>query len=1345
MKNITFMTPRTLKIVLSCIISYFTIQSSNAGNIRQISSMEGISNNSVLCLSQDRDGFIWIGTCEGLNIWDGQEMVCYPQTGSQMKALSGNLIEKIQPTQDGYYWLRTNYGLDLMDSDKVIEQHKEFQGIYHLLSRNKNETIVITSSGKTYGYCENSSSFKEVSLKLPEKFDDFINCWTGNGDSIYLFLSDGIYKTRFKRGKRADMPCSIETPELLFRLEIQYSFPDKSSFIPVIDNKGILYLFNTANEVLEYIDDISPDIKQYGKVSYAIKTGNDFLISYLFDGVTKLSYTPGSPEKYSKSRLPINCGVFYLLKDSRQDIVWIGSDGQGVFMYANHEKTFRSYSYDKLPLRISKPIRNLLLDSRGDLWIATKGEGLIVVPGGIHSGGIDNMKRITASDSELSDNAVFALEESRRGLIYIGSEGAGIDYLSFSDNKIHNLGGNLPPDLKYIHSIYESDKNIIWVATVGCGVFKLTIDEKNGAPYISEWSKLDFGEKFKDKNFFFTLYADIDKTIWIGNRGGGLIHYFPDTGVSVNTTFEKGRAEIANDVWAIHRSENGILWIGTSWGLLYIDSSGEIHETEIRNLVHGILEDKDGMLFITTNNGLIGYDTKTGRHTKYGYSYGVNIMEYSDGAAYYDKNQDIMFLGGTTGFVTVESDNYNAAPFYPDLHIKSVQINDKVVPINDALKKGVLKIKPGEQLFAIKAIVLDYVNSSNYIYEYSTDRHNKVWTESSSEIKFNEKRPGKYTLGIKYRNVITGESSPVKTLNIRIKSPWYLSFLAKSLYALSILSTIAITGLYYHRRRKQKKQRLMEKIEISRREESLLQNAHLMENIAQQMAIPVSMISVPGQQILEYQNSDSLIKDYSARILKECSKLEHMIHMLHDFRESSETNTSSSSDTKIFPVSEYLGEVAGSYRTLAEERNIDLEIKTPENIMYASDPKKISAILDMTMTNAFLHVKKKGKIFTSIQTSEDYMTISIEVEGTWLSEEEFRKITDRYDMMEEFQKKGESGESFQDGIRLVISYNYAVSLGGSMEYSEGDNIFAFKIKLPAGKAEYGGKEIISDGKFDIELLQHSHINMIEKEGIKQFSTELDLQTMFIIGTDTGIINAIAEMFSNEFNIKTFSKTKLFQEEMESGHPDIIIGENIHMRDDVKKLLKSIKQDKLTVKIPVVFITSLQDAESSDIDYSDVTLPLPINAKTLKRTVKNSLKRVTTLREYYKSAISTYEFSEGKMLHSEDKQFLEKMFGIINENITDSSLTTGTIAKEMGMSIRNLYHRLEKIINITPSNIIREYRLTYAQQLLTTTRLSVDEIIYKSGFSNRGTFFKNFSAKFGCTPKAYRENNKKGLE
>ena len=253
-----------------------------------ISSREGISNNSILCLNQDTDGYIWLGTCEGLNLWDGQRMVCYPQEGSGMKPLSGNLIEKIQPTRDRYYWLRTNYGLDLMHRTKVVEQHKEFQGTYFLISRDKSETIVLTQDGSFYGYCEETASFQRIPDAF--RFDSYLTSWTGKSDSVFVFRKDGIYRTVFAARKPGE-PCNFGGLDRVLPIELSYAFADKDTVI-LIDAKGVLYSFDPATEVLEYIANIRSEISRYGMVSYAIRYGNDFLVSFLFDGVTKLRFTP---------------------------------------------------------------------------------------------------------------------------------------------------------------------------------------------------------------------------------------------------------------------------------------------------------------------------------------------------------------------------------------------------------------------------------------------------------------------------------------------------------------------------------------------------------------------------------------------------------------------------------------------------------------------------------------------------------------------------------------------------------------------------------------------------------------------------------------------------------------------------------------------------------------------------------------------------------------------------------------------------------------------------------------------------------------------------------------------
>lgn len=1312
-----------------------------AGNLRMISSREGISNNSILCLNQDTDGYIWLGTCEGLNLWDGRSMVCYPQEGSGMKPLSGNLIEKIQPTRDRYYWLRTNYGLDLMHRTKVIEQHKEFQGSYFLISRNKSETIVLTQDGSFYGYCEEAASFQ----KIPDAFQigSYLTSWTGESDSVFIFRKDGIYRTAFAVREHGE-PCNLGKIDRLLPMELSYAFADKDT-VMLIDSRGVLYTFAPMTGVLEYIANIRPEINRYGPVSYAIRYGDDFLVSFLFDGVTKLRFTPEKARKYVVERLDINCGVFCLLKDAKQDIVWIGSDGQGLFMYANGEVSFHSYSYDKLPYNLSKPVRSLLLDSRGTLWFATKGEGIIQIPGFSTADKPTDIIQINGPGSGLADHAVFALEESSRGLVWIGSEGFGINYMSFSENRIRTLGGDVPPDLRYIHAIRESSRDTLWVATVGCGVFRLTIGDRNGDPYIRTWKKLDFGRELENKNLFFTLFEDADHTLWIGNRGGGLVHYFPDSDTGIVTTFDDSRAEIANDVWAILRAKDGKLWIGTSWGLLLLEDDGTVRETPIRNIIHGILEDSEGKLYLTTNSGLVRYDPQTSYQAKYGYSYGINTIEYSDGAVCEDPGSNRLFFGGTNGFVVMEQTRYKSEPFYPELLFRSVRIDDRLIPFEDAVREdSILVVRPDERLYDVGVIALDYINGSNYVYLYNIEGAENRWMESSSDILFAEKHPGKYRLNVKYKNVITGDTSPVKSLTIVIKAPWYGTLFAKCIYVSLFLLFFALVGWYLYKRRKRKRAAVLERIEAKRKEEILDSQLHLMENLAQQMAVPVSMVSVPCQQILEYPKSDDYIRIRLKRILQQGAKLGNIIHMLHNFRESSESNRI---NVKIFSVTEYMTEIAKGYVSLAKDKGIALEVNVPQELFWTSDPKRVSAVADMTMTNAFLHVARKGKIVFDIMSGGDLLVIRLAVEGKWISEADFSRLTDRYDIMEDFQKRGRQGRSFQDEMRLVVCFNYVTGLGGTMRFRDNSGSFSFEIELPALNISDSRAEAEPDSirKFTEEYLQDSHILMIEKEGIRQFDTAADRQTLFIIGSDAGIINSIADMFSEEYNIRTFGKPAEFTGEMLSGHPDIILCENISMKSEIEALMVSIKKDRMTVKIPIVLITSLQHADSLTDEYADSVLTLPINVKALKAAVKQNLNRISSLREYYNSSISVYEFSDGKMLHSEDKKFLEMLFKIIQDNISDSGITTGTIAQKMGISLRNLYRRLGGIVTITPSSIIREYRLTYAEHLLTKTKLSVDEIIYKAGFANRGTFFKNFSTKYGCTPKSYRKRKMEDLE
>ena len=153
---------------------------------------------------------------------------------------------------------------------------------------------------------------------------------------------------------------------------------------------------------------------------------------------------------------------------------------------------------------------------------------------------------------------------------------------------------------------------------------------------------------------------------------------------------------------------------------------------------------------------------------------------------------------------------------------------------------------------------------------------------------------------------------------------------------------------------------------------------------------------------------------------------------------------------------------------------------------------------------------------------------------------------------------------------------------------------------------------------------------------------------------------------------------------------------------------------------------------------DICLKIPFDITHLQSVVDQLLRRYESLKSYGRSVYSAFDLTQGRLLHKDDKAFLERMLDIINRNILDPGFSTQFIARELGMSLCNFYRRLGTITGQTPAGIIREYRLNLAEQLLVTTRLSIDEIIYKSGFANRSTFFRGFIARFGATPKVYRE-------
>ncbi|WP_418975767.1 two-component regulator propeller domain-containing protein [Alistipes finegoldii] len=1084
---------------------------------------------------------------------------------------------------------------------------------------------------------------------------------------------------------------------------------------------------------------MNDEMARMGSVSSIVRDGGDYIVSFYTNGVIRLRTTPEQSVKYATEHINIPCGVFSLLRDARQEIVWIGTDGQGLYQHTRNATAFRSITFNQLPYNLSKPVRALYIDDERTLWVGTKGEGILRIADFYDRKEFTpaHVQQLTADNSELLDNSVYAFARSRRNLLWIGTDGEGLNYYSYDDRRIRTL--RTPAPLKYIHALYETSPDTLWVATVGCGVFRVTLGGTASQPSIRGVEQLHFNDELEIKNFFFTLYPENGSAMWFGNRGGGAVRYDIAGGGSEVFKFDAGRSAIANDIFAIHRSGDGTMWFGTSGGLIEFRRDSTSHVPGIRNTVHGILEDRKGDLWLSTNRGLVQYSPHTGYVVTYGYSYGLNTIEYSDGACFADPRTGTLFFGGIDGLVTIEDTGFREQEYNPPMLFRDIRLNDGIRNIGDMLSRdGVLTLRHGQRIFEITVSALDYVNGSNYSYYSRLDGYNDQWTGASSQLSFADLPAGTYRLDVRYRNNITGAESPVYSLPIRLKPAWYATAAARCLYVLLLLAVVGGVIRHYLLRYRRRRAEKLQRLEIRRKEEVYESKMRFFSNITQELSMPLTMISAPCQQILAYRKADPYVLKYAQTIRQNVSKLHDLIYMLHEFRGIRTGQNDESENIELVPVAEIAQSMVETFGEYSQQNSIHCQLDIERNLVWPTDRDGLSTILNTLLSNAFKHTPYNGAVSLTIRSDNGKLLISASNDSVGVNLEDIEAIFDRYRVLDYFERKSERGLSFQGDLRLAICHSIVVRMQGEIKVESTPNaqttftVLLPQLKVTAENTPAADNIVPASKEYGLPLPTVTR---------REFPFDKNRRTVFIVNDNSEIMNFVAELFAADYNIKMPSGKTEMIELLKQMHPDIVICDALSEQSDCLSLIQFIKQGKLTSHIPVILLSTAQqiDERIKGVESgADICLTLPFNVEYLKAVAEQLLRRNRSLKDYYKSSISAFELSDGRMLHQDDKEFIDRMLKIINDNISNTEISTKFIADELGVSIRNLYRRLEGILNQTPTNIIKEYRLAKAEQLLTTTKLSIDEIIYKAGFVNRGTFFKCFSAKYGCTPKVYRK-------
>lgn len=412
-------------------------------------------------------------------------------------------------------------------------------------------------------------------------------------------------------------------------------------------------------------------------------------------------------------------------------------------------------------------------------------------------------------------------------------------------------------------------------------------------------------------------------------------------------------------------------------------------------------------------------------------------------------------------------------------------------------------------------------------------------------------------------------------------------------------------------------------------------------------------------------------------------------------------------------------------------------------LTWNTDLSCFNKIAGNLISNAFKYTPDKGNISVTLYTKNERLILKIANTGKGITPENLGKIFDRYKILDSVEMNGKNS---RNGLGLAICKNMVTLLEGdiNIESTPGE-LTTFTVSLPS--LPPNGQEVPQTA---YEAASPSIPTEEVQELPEKYTQEFDAnkQTVMVIDDDPSMLWFVSEIFTEKYNVLSFNNAQKALDSLEQRQPDLIISDVMMPDIDGLSFTSTIKQHKLWSHIPLILLSALhhEDDQVKGLESgADAYVTKPFNVKYLEKMVYHLIRREENLKEYYSSALSTFTWKEGSCLHKEEQEFLEKMTEVIEKNLANPDLQVELLSKEMGYSSRQFYRKLKPLTDKSPADIIKEYRLSTAERLLASSNFTIEELMDRTGFTNRSTFYKAFSQRYGMPPRQYCEQQKKNVK
>lgn len=1322
---------------------------------------EGISQLSVMDIYQDSKGYLWFATKNGLNRFNGKEYVIYRREDGNEHSLSGNSIASVTEDQEGYLWVGTNNGLNRIDlnTDRIKRYNSGVDGLTQSsITKVYSDAagyLWVGTWGGLYRFNREEDRFERILLdngleeiSVSALFEDSAGrYWIGTRDKgVYLCDNQMNIISHFTRESK-NMPLNNNN--------ITSIYEDTQKQIWIGSKYGVNKINLRENEVLSFTSENS---KLSNNTVRCLVEWQGKLLVGTFDGIFALDPESGQIVKvagYDDINHSLSHYSIYAFCVDHDHTLWVGTFAGGINYLNKFTNRFVLHRpEDELNIRTGI-YGAITYESPSNLWIATEGYGLLNY----------NYQTNTSHYYLIDPSAHFAFNTNiiksvfyEDGYVWCGTTKGEI-YKFNIRTKTFSLYHKYPVEYS-IYSIIRDRKGYLWVGGASTE-FGLTC-------FVNDRLVTTFTNNV-DEPFYLSnvrcVLEEEDGVLLLGSTADGLLRFDTNkkqlTKYSNEATVESYRIP-NNYISAIVRTKSGEIWVSTyGGGIFQFDKTEHVKRVMtardglLDNNICSLVESSDRKLWMSTVNGLIMFDPVGGEVRNYHRHNGIDIREFTlhSGIALPDGN---LCFAGSNGFVTFQVAAMDKNENIPSVVLEQLSVNNQPIEVGD--ESGVLdkvldsmdtiRLLYNENNFSITYQALNYIYSTQNQYAYKLEGYDTDWNYvgGRNSAFYTNLSPGKYVFHVKGSNNDGVWNEQGRSLTIIVQPPLWRTWYAYLFYIIA-LAVISYAILHYVNIKRNLEAGLkLKQLEKQKQEEFHEAKIRLFTNFSHELRTPLMLIITPFEELVKRVDIPVELHDKLSIIYKNAQKLLLLVNQLMDLHK----NQAGSLDLKVSEgdVCEYIKEIYYAFNQIALTNEVKFSLNcTPKTINAWFDKSLLEKVVFNLLSNAFKYTPSGESVTMEVSETSwsgldakqtdglykdenaNYLVLRVKDSGKGIEEGEVDKIFTPFYQIPETSGVNLSGT----GIGLSLVYTIVQLHRGVIYVDNTERSGAcFVVILPISRSAFS-EDQIENIEFD-KISEVTNTDDISASLPAPEKVEGPKYKILLVEDDKDVRSYLKKSLEAEYTVIEAADGVRAYEKVVQDFPDLVLSDIMMPKRDGLELCTLIKNDIRVGHIPVILMTARSMVVHIKEGFqagADDYIVKPFNMDVLQTRIRSLLASREQLKKLYGKRFSPEVM--GIEVKSADERFSQKLFDVIEQNISNDKLDVELLCTEIGISRANLYRKLKSITELSPMELIRNKRLEMAAKLLKESEMNVSEIALHLGFNSHSYFSNSFKAFYGCTP------------